>query len=153
MTTKSLSGLLGVASESLELAGLFEQCGLNQQFPEPTRLLRGWLDIIVTKYDCQVTVITTYLPTLSDHGLVVSTVLFHLRTPAPHYQRIRLWKSMDCSAFPTALQGNLLFIKIDPISPLSESELLSSKEFVMIELMDTLLPLRSVRAHFHPLSQ
>src|SRR6218665_1860223 len=55
-------------------AMITEQFGLTQHVAEPTHKLGGWLDVIVTRNDCQVTDVTVHPPILSDHGLVMASI-------------------------------------------------------------------------------
>src|SRR5688572_11482496 len=58
----------------MEFAAVLEQFGLKQHVTEPTHLLGGWLDVIVTRDDCRVSDVTVFPPVLSDHGLVAASI-------------------------------------------------------------------------------
>src|SRR6218665_2395115 len=62
--------------ESETFAMITEQFGLTQHVAEPTHKLGGWLDVIITRDDCQVTDVTVHPPILSDHGLVMASIPF-----------------------------------------------------------------------------
>src|SRR6218665_3961528 len=97
--------------ESETFAMITEQFGLTQHVAEPTHKLGGWLDVIVTRDDCQVTDVTVHPPILSDHGLVMACIPFIYESSLLTTRRIRHWKKLDRAAFRSALQAEPLFYR------------------------------------------
>lgn len=58
---------------------------------ELTHQLDGWLDVLICP------------PTISDHGLVVATVLFLHHTPLHVDGQFQNWRKLDHAAFCVAL--------------------------------------------------
>jgi len=138
--------------ESETFAMITEQFGLTQHVAEPTHKLGGWLDVIVTRNDCQVTDVTVHPPILSDHGLVMASIPFIYEPSLLITRRIRHWKKLDRAAFRSALQAEPLFNDAEAFSSSTATDLFSSYETVMLKLIDSFLPQRTVRSRQHPLS-
>ena len=138
--------------ESTELTMILEQFGLKQHVAEPTHHLGGWLDVIVTRDDCQVMDIDIHPPTISDHGLVIACIPFIIEPTLLITRQIRHWKSLDRDAFRATIQDCPLFKDAELISVQSVSELFSSYETVMTGIIDAFLPLRTVKTRHCPLS-
>src|SRR6218665_532186 len=138
--------------ESATFAMITEQFNLTQHVAEPTHKLGGSLDVIVTRDDCQVTDVTVHPPILSDHGLVMASILFIYEPLLLITRRIRHWKKLDRAAFRSALQAEPLFNDVEAFSSSTATDLFSSYETVMLKLIDSFLPQRTVRSRQHPLS-
>src|SRR6218665_3825319 len=138
--------------ETVEFAVVLDQFGLKQHVSESTHKCGGWLDVMVTKDDCQVVDIHVQPPVLSDHGLIVATIpLIH--QPALYITRqIRHWKSLDRDAFADALRDHPLFSNIEATPALTVTQLFNSYSTVTSELLDAFLPIRTVKSRHCPLT-
>src|SRR6218665_3164454 len=65
--------------------------------------LGGWLDVLITRDDCQLVDITVHPPTVSNYGLVIATVPFLHKTPFHIEGLFRNWKALDRDTFREAL--------------------------------------------------
>src|SRR6218665_1007406 len=138
--------------ETVEFAVVLNQFGLKQHVSESTHKCGGWVDVMVTRYDCQVVDIHVQPPVLSDHGLVVATIPF-IHQPAPYITRqIRHWKGLDRDAFADALRDHPLFSNIEATPALTVTQLFDSCSIVTSELLDAFLPARTVKSRHCPLT-
>src|SRR6218665_3900261 len=139
--------------ESATFAAITEQFGLTQHVAEPTHKLGGWLDVIVTRDDCQVTDVTVHPPILSDHGTSCHGFhSVHLRAIAPHHKAHPPLEEAGPCSVPLSTTSSALFNDVEAFSSSTATDLFSSYETVMLKLIDSFLPQRTVRSRQHPLS-
>lgn len=78
------------SSETTSFNDLLKQLGLTQHIAEPTRILDGWLDVVITRDDCIISEVIIEPPVISDRCLP------HLHTrPIYDLRHMLGWKNLD----------------------------------------------------------
>src|SRR6218665_1500110 len=131
--------------EAMEFALIAEQFGLRQWVSESTQRMGGWLDVLITRDDCQLVDITVHPPTVSDHGLVIATVPFLHETPFHVEGLFRNWKALDRNTFREALLSTPAFADPTAFADASTSDLFTIYESSMTDIVNTLLPARAAK--------
>ena len=129
----------------MEFALIAEQFGLRQWVSESTQRMGGWLDVLITRDDCQLVDITVHPPTVSDHGLVIATVPFLHETPFHVEGLFRNWKALDRNTFREALLSIPAFADPTAFADASTSDLFTIYESSMTDIVNTLLPARAAK--------
>src|SRR6218665_1133594 len=135
-----------------EFAAALSQFGLKQHVSEPTHRSGGWLDVMITRDDCQVTDVNVHPPTISDHGLVLAAIPFIPQPVLYITRQVRRWKSLDREDFAAALRDQPLFKNLEDNDARTCSELFELYETTMAEQLEKFLPVHSIRTHHCPLS-
>src|SRR6218665_3893179 len=136
--------------ETMEFVAVLEQFGLKQHVTESTHVSGGWLDVVVTRDDCQVSDVIVSPPTFSDHGPVVATIPFLCEPLLLTMRRVRRWKRLDRAAFRMALRAHPLFADVESSAQLSTSEMFSKYEDALSGLLDTFAPICNIRSRRCP---
>src|SRR6218665_930304 len=123
--------------EAMEFALIAEQFGLRQWVSESTHRRDGWLDVLITRDDCQLVDITVHPPTVSDHGLVIVTVLFLHKTPFHIEGLFRNWKALDRDTFLEALLSIPAFADPTAFADTSTSDLFTIYVSSMTDIVNT----------------
>jgi exonuclease III len=131
--------------ETMDFVHIAEQFGLVQRVSEPTHRQGGWLDVLITRDDCQLTDIAVHPPTVSDHGIVIATVPFLHETPTLDERQLRNWKALDRDAFRQALLAIPVIADPASLTDVSTSDLFAIYESSMADTVNALLPARTVR--------
>src|SRR6218665_2162856 len=130
--------------ETVEFVAVLEQFGLKQHVTESTHVAGGWLDVVVTRDDCQVSDVIVSPPTFSDHGPVVATIPFLCEPILFTMHLILCCKRLDRTAFRMALRAHPIFVDVESSARLSTSEMLSKYEDAVSGLLDTFAPIFNI---------
>jgi Reverse transcriptase (RNA-dependent DNA polymerase) len=137
---------------SVRFLDLLSQFGLRQHINQPTHILGGHLDLVITSTDDQVDDLLVYPPTISDHSAITFTLpSIHLQ-PIHSIRMKRGWKSFDSQAFCAALRDTPLLSPDSTMDTLTVAELFDLYNSTVTRLLDTMLPRRKVWSRNRPLA-
>ena len=127
-----------------DFQAIADQFGLTQHVAEPTHRGGGWLDVIITRDDCALTDLQIFPPTISYHGLVMTTIPYLHDAPSTFTRLIRGWRGLDRERFRAALMEVPVVADPSTAADLSAEEAFLLYETSMSQLVDRFVPLRLV---------
>jgi len=137
---------------SIRFLDLLSQFGLRQHINQPTHVLGGHLDLVITTDDDQVDNFTVTPPTLSDHSVISFTLpSIHLQ-PIHSIRMMRGWKSLDHRAFSAAIRDTLLSSPSSTLDTLTVAQLFDLYTSTVTNILDDMLPRRKVWTRIFPLA-
>jgi len=137
---------------SIRFLDLLSQFGLRQHINQPTHVLGGHLDLVITSDDDQVDDLTVTPPTLSDHSVISFTLpSIHLQ-PIHSIRMMRGWKSLDHRAFSAAIRDTLLSSPSSTLDTLTVAQLFDLYTSTVTNILDNMLPRRKVWTRIRPLA-
>ena len=120
---------------------------------QPTQLVVGILDVIITRSDCTISSLRVDPPTISDHGLISCDIPIPRAcsaSPVFTSRRVRGWKRLDRDRFRGALSAGPLCQDEDYYDGMSASELFDIYTSTIRKTLDRLVPLHDIVSRFRP---